>query len=109
MLDVYSSPERVGLEVVGEVSFDDDSYQFDLGVVWWHPERRVFFYAEDSGCSCPSPFEDYGDVEALGELLPLPALTAKLRGLQAREWSATDEPVPVQVSRILDRARELAR
>lgn len=109
--NVYSNPEKLGLRLVGEVSFDDDSYQFDLGAVWWHPERRVFFYATDNGCSCPSPFEDFQDVESLGEPLTLDALTTTLRSLSLPtpdRFRILDTPLPVQVAPIIDRARELA-
>jgi hypothetical protein len=105
--DVYYNPEQYGLMTVGEISFDDDSYQFDMGVVWWHPERHVFFYAEDSGCSCPPPFEDFYAIESLGQPLDLAALTAKLRTLTAKEYGSTDTPVAVQASSVIDRARDL--
>lgn len=109
--NAYSEPAKLGLQLVGEVSFNDDSYQFDMAAVWWDPERRVFFYVEDSGCSCPSPFEEYRDVESLGEPLTLAALTGKLRGLStpADGFRIIDEPVPVQVAPIVERAGELAR
>ena len=108
-MNVYYDPEQLGLQTVGEISFDDDSYQFDMGVVWWHPEQRRFYYAEDSGCSCPSPFEDFTTIESLGEPLDLGGLTAKLRALRPKEYGYPDEPLPVRVSRVLQRATEIAR
>ena len=110
MSDVYYNPEDHGLEIVGEISFDDDSYQFEMGVVWWHPERRAFFYATDSGCSCPSPFEDYLSVDDLGEPLDLSKLTARLRALKLPDYvGSPPAPLPVQVQPIIDRARELVQ
>jgi hypothetical protein len=107
MSGIYYDPEQYGLTTVGEISFDDGSWQFDMGVVWWHPERHVFFYAEDSGCSCPSPFEDYHSVESLGQPLNLSALIAKLRTLTARTYGSTDTPVAIQASSVIDRAHDL--
>ena len=55
----YYSPEKSGLEIIGEVDFSDGSYQFNYLVVWKDLATGKLYYAEDSGCSCPSPFEDY--------------------------------------------------
>jgi hypothetical protein len=56
---IYSSPEKYGLTTVGEIDYSDGCYQFDLTVVWRDAHGRLF-YGDDSGCSCPSPFEDMG-------------------------------------------------
>jgi hypothetical protein len=53
----YSSPEKFGLRTIGEAEFSDGCYQFDTTVVWQDIETGAFYYADDSGCSCPSPFE----------------------------------------------------
>lgn len=65
MSNVYSSPEDFGLEEVTEVDWYDDSYGFDLTVVWRHKETGQLYWASDSGCSCPSPFEGYNGIEDL--------------------------------------------
>lgn len=55
-LNVYCSPEKFGLTAIGEIDFSDGSYCFDYTVVWRDAEGQLL-YADDSGCSCPSPFE----------------------------------------------------
>lgn len=55
--DVYSSPEKHGLQLLGEVELDGDSYSFNLFAAW--TDGSNVYYATDSGCSCPSPFEQY--------------------------------------------------
>lgn len=57
MPNIYYNPEQFGLEVVGEVEWSDENYQFDTTVVWRDKETGVIYYASDSGCSCPTPFE----------------------------------------------------
>ena len=57
--NVYYSPEAYGLETVGEVEWSDGCYQFDTTVVWKDKTSGDLFMAEDSGCSCPSPFESH--------------------------------------------------
>lgn len=60
MSDVYYSPGKYNLETVGEIEWEDEPYQFDLTVVWRRKDDGQLLYASDSGCSCPTPFEDHG-------------------------------------------------
>lgn len=64
MGDIYYSPEKFGLEVVGAIDWSDGCYQFDMTVVWQKKDTldksNMFYWGEDAGCSCPSPFEDKG-------------------------------------------------
>lgn len=59
-MNIYFDPEKFGLEIVGEVEWSDECYQFDKTVVWRDPQSQALFVASDSGCSCPSPFESHG-------------------------------------------------
>lgn len=54
--DVYYQPEEFGLKVVDTIEWDDEAYQFNMTAVW-QDEHGQFYIADDSGCSCPSPFE----------------------------------------------------
>lgn len=55
---LYNSPERYGLVEVWEYD-EAGSYEFDKFIVWFKPKTNEVFWASDSGCSCPSPFEDH--------------------------------------------------
>jgi hypothetical protein len=75
MSDIYSNPEKFGLTYIGQVDFTD-GYEFDLYAVWKDQDGK-FWYGSDSGCSCPSPFEDYDDEkEPLRDLDELTSLAA---------------------------------
>jgi hypothetical protein len=63
----YYSPEKFGLEIVGEAELSVPNYDFDMLVVWKDADGTLY-YAQDSGCSCPSPFEDYNSVDDLHKL-----------------------------------------
>jgi hypothetical protein len=65
--DVYYSPDKFNLEQVAQIDYSDGSYQFDYRVVWRHKDTGKLYTARDSGCSCPSPFEDYVKIEDLEE------------------------------------------
>lgn len=67
MQDVYYNPEQYGLEKIAEID-GDGGYEFDLLVVWKQPATGKWFWAQDSGCSCPSPFDGYG-INDLTELV----------------------------------------
>jgi hypothetical protein len=56
--DVYSSPQKHGLEAIGDIEWDDEAYSFNMTAVWRDPQTGQLYWADDSGCSCPSPFED---------------------------------------------------
>lgn len=55
-MNIYDNPEKFGLELVGMV--DTGGNDFCMFVVW--KQGRRLGYITDSGCSCPSPFEDKG-------------------------------------------------
>ncbi|WP_425443263.1 DUF7574 domain-containing protein [Streptosporangium canum] len=59
------------------MDFYDGGYGFDYTVIWRNAEGQLLF-ADDSGCSCPSPFEAHG----LADLTPatLFTLQAHLEG-----------------------------
>jgi hypothetical protein len=57
--NIYYSPEKFGLRVVAEIEYSDRNYQFDTRVVWKEINGEKLFTMRDSGCSCPTPFEDY--------------------------------------------------
>ena len=67
MKNIYYNPEHFGLSVVAEIDYSDGCYQFDYRMVWRHNETGKLYTARDSGCSCPSPFEDYNSIESLGD------------------------------------------
>src|SRR5699024_9882982 len=45
-------------EGIADVEWVGESYEFDMTRVYRKISTGELFYAEDSGCSCPSPFED---------------------------------------------------
>lgn len=58
-MSIYYDPEKFGLEKVHELDLGE-SYTFDLYVVWRRKSDGALLWGYDSGCSCPSPFEDQG-------------------------------------------------
>jgi hypothetical protein len=52
----YNSPESYGLTMVGSVEWSDEPYEFHITAVW-RDETGSWYHFEDSGCSCPMPFE----------------------------------------------------
>lgn len=54
----YSDPSDHGLEPVAELELENEAYQFNIVAVW-KDRDGVLWAAHDTGCSCPSPFEDH--------------------------------------------------
>lgn len=44
-------------EWLASVEWRHESYQYDQTAVFRHKPSGLLFFGEDSGCSCPSPFE----------------------------------------------------
>lgn len=84
MSDPYNSPEKFNLEIVF-VADNGGSYEFDMFVVW-KDTNGALYYATDSGCSCPSPFEWLEDLADLS-----PASKADIITAMDGWWSATTE------------------
>ena len=61
--NVFYSPEKWGLKTVGSLN-NGGGFDFDYFSVWI--DASGFLYAaEDSGCSCPYPFENVTTIEQL--------------------------------------------
>ena len=68
-----------GLTRVGELDEPNLSYEYNMLIVLQHTPSGRLFWAKDSGCSCPTPFEDYyfksPDDNDLQEITPGDSLT----------------------------------
>lgn len=82
----YYHPEKFGLEIVGTAELEDEPYQFDLLVVWRDVDGNLY-YAHDTGCSCPSPFEEFNSVDDLDKLISLDDLQEYRKG-----WDGEIQP-----------------
>ena len=69
--NIYSNPEVYGLTVLDSIEWADESYQFEMTVLWHDPETDACYVADDSGCSCPAPYEEY---ESIGDLTKIERL-----------------------------------
>ena len=64
----FYNPSACGLKMVDTLSFTDEAYQFDYLVVWKSLSDGKIYYARDSGCSCPTPFEDFHKLSDMMEI-----------------------------------------
>lgn len=62
----YYSPEKCGLNVI-EMHERNISYEFDMVVLWEDVKTKKRYWAQDSGCSCPFPFENFHSVADMQE------------------------------------------
>lgn len=72
----YYNPEKHELEKVAEADLSEPNYSFDILVAW--RDEKGYYLGTDSGCSCPTPFEDY---------IGRQDMTGPLTAEQAREES----------------------
>jgi hypothetical protein len=55
----YYNPELCGLTQVATLNQPDLDYQYNMMIVVMHVATGRLFFAQDSGCSCPTPFEEF--------------------------------------------------
>lgn len=77
--DIYYNPEEFGIETIGELELREPDYSFDILLVQRDIVTGKFYVNFDSGCSCPSPFEDFTTKESLGQPLTVVQAVAKIK------------------------------
>ena len=61
---VKENPEAGGLKTVRQ--FDVGSgYDFDEFIIWQVADGERYYWAQDSGCSCPVPFDRFRSLDDL--------------------------------------------
>lgn len=61
----------VGFTKLDEIEWDNESYQFNITGVWVKDDDGTVWTADDSGCSCPIPWENTDTLERLFNVEPL--------------------------------------
>ena len=78
--NIYYTPEDFNAVLIGEFELSEPSWSFDTVAVWLD-ERGQFWVGQDSGCSCPLPFEDIRDLNDLDGPHTRTTLQAALEGI----------------------------
>lgn len=98
----FNYDDDFGLENLGEISLHEPDWSFDLLSVWVDPGTGVFYGATTSGCSCPSPYEEY---ESLADLEKLGTNPHKAADWVRNAGSQDDRPDDL-ISRIMNWKKE---
>lgn len=96
--NLYYSPEAFNLSFVGEIEWSSGSYEFDLTAVW-RTNSGQFVFAEDSGCSCPAPFEK-------PMLEEIPSLESLKTHLEVRNSNKYQEDRSLQIANLLEKLHQ---
>jgi hypothetical protein len=67
-MNPYYYPENCGLELICSYDINNEPYQFNLVAVWRDVKTGKFYKGQDSGCSCPTPFEDFHSLSDMAEI-----------------------------------------
>lgn len=57
--NVFYATDKLGLTLVDSLDQPDLDYEFNTLIAIQHVESGRVFEAQSSGCSCPTPFEEY--------------------------------------------------
>lgn len=63
-MNPYYDPDKFGLTIIGTVEWEPNNYSFNYTCVWENADGDLY-YADDAGCSCPAPFEDFDTLDKL--------------------------------------------
>lgn len=107
MTTIYYDPAHFGYELVGMLDQEDMSYEFHMLGLWQRISDGSLWWAEDWGCSCPAPFEDYKGPSGSEWIRPLSSTwgeySAALRDFEAnpadkqRFWMLARKPFGANV------------
>lgn len=103
MSNIYYQPEDFGLETVGQIDFSDGNYCFNYRVIWRRLSDGQLLTGADSGCSCPSPFEDVRHDGDLSEF------SANMLLEEAREYAKSKYYAGDPISPWIEKVKELDR
>ena len=94
----YYNPEKLDLEILCTLD-EAISYEFNMLVVWRHLPTGKLYWATDSGCSCPTPFENHCSLDSLNSL-------GNVTEWMSFERAVRDFPVPAHERQdLLSKAR----
>lgn len=74
-----STPETDHLEYVDSFEKEEACYSFNTFQVMFDPDTEKYHVGEDSGCSCPSPFEDFHTLADWGKPLAAKEVVTEIR------------------------------
>jgi hypothetical protein len=56
--NMWGLPDDLAIETIAMIEDPQANYSFDNFWIFKHKASGRIFYGQDSGCSCPTPFED---------------------------------------------------
>lgn len=84
------SPEKCGLEIVVTLDDEDLSYEYDTIIVVRDIATGELYAAHDSGCSCPTPFEDFTSLDKFVEIRSEDDFSRLVGGDEYAKWKPAD-------------------
>ena len=87
----YYSPEKCGLAIVDSLD-NDEAYEFHIFLVVRDLATGDLYIGEDSGCSCPTPFEDFRGLSDMTQVRSMEQLDQELesRASSYSPWKLGD-------------------
>ena len=97
---MYNDIDSLGLTFIAEAELNYPDYSFDLVGAWKNADGGIFL-GTDSGCSCPTPWENHGVADDF---------TGPLTKDQAVEeatsiWRSSGEYEPEEFAKFIEQVR----
>lgn len=101
MENIYYHPEKSGFEIFDSIEMDA-SCEYSTTLILRNTESGRLFYVQDSGCSCPTPFDEASEAD----LKPLVLETIEEFERDIEEHHKYDDVHPSIVLDCLDKVKK---
>lgn len=99
----HYNPEACGLRLIDCLDKSSGCYEFAYLVVWQDIPTGSYYYATDSGCSCPEPF---GDIHCLADLTEIKDIYETERVFLSWLGNSKEGCSKLEVQALIDSLRE---
>lgn len=102
----YYSPKKCGLQIIDALEDPAASYDFSTVVAFRKSRTKRVFIVHDSGCSCPTPFEDVHSLADMSEIRTVKEAREFIQGVYTKYRLEDIDTFLERVGKILRKKRK---
>lgn len=87
----YYHPEYWNMKLIGEIEYSGGCYEFTTRIFLLDLVTNKVYTARDSGCSCPTPFEDFYSLDDLSQVTDISYYRSEIND-ELKPYSMTSLP-----------------
>lgn len=99
------NPSACGLELIDSIDHAG-SYEFSIDALFKDIETSVLYYGRDSGCSCPTPFENTYSLSCMEKVATKSALANLLSQVRSHYKSEYSYSTEIELKQFVQKAKD---